>query len=124
MIVTSSPQVLQSSVATDSNVSIDSDKTRPSLASSRLQYDITCDSEDTVPHPSSHEDHPLLSDKQNTANSVDILKSEVTIDKVPLDDGMKVFDICYRSQRQKSGWQSWVWLLVLIIVMSNNHHVY
>lgn len=91
--MTSSPQALQSSIATDGNVSIDSIITKPSLTSSRLQSDSTsCGSGDNTPDPS-HEDHPLLNDSRVTANSDDLLKSEMPSEKVqymPCNVNLKV----------------------------------
>ena len=82
VIVTSSSQVLQSSIVTDGNISIDSIITKPSL---RLHPDATCVSDDNTPNLS-NENHPLLSDSQITTNSDDLLKLEVTSDQVSCND--------------------------------------
>ena len=83
-IVTSSPQVLQSSIDTDANVSVDTIITKPALTSSRLQSDTT---ESNTPIPS-HDNHPLLNDNRVTADD-DVLKSEVTSDKVLCNDNLE-----------------------------------
>lgn len=73
---------LQSNVTTtDGDVSIDSIVTKP-LTSSRLSCDTNSES-DINAGAHSNETHPLLNDSRITADSNDdILKSEVTIDKV------------------------------------------
>ena len=77
--MTGSSQVLQSTIATDvNNISIESIITKPSLTSSRLHSDATCDNDDNTPD----ENHPLLSASQITTSSNDLLKSEVTSDQV------------------------------------------
>ena len=105
-IVTGSSQVLQSTIATDDNISIENIITKPSLTSSRLYSDATCDSDDNTPN----ENHPLLSDSQVTTNSDDLLKSEVTSDQVSCsnDNCFSYLLYIHRNQQQKSGWKSWV----------------
>lgn len=84
-IVTGSSQVLQSTIATDVNISIESVITKPSLTSSRLHSDATCDSDDNAPN----ENHPLLSDSEITTNNDDLFKLEVTSDQVQVSCSFK-----------------------------------
>ena len=85
---------LQSSVTTaDGDISIDSIVTKP-LTSSRLSCDANSDI--NVANQT-NENHPLLNDSRITANSDDLLKSEVTSDKVhtyvALSDNLNVVDV-------------------------------
>ena len=87
---------LQSSVTTaDGDISIDSIVTKP-LTSSRLSCDANSDSDINVANQT-NENHPLLNDSRITANSDDLLKSEVTSDKVhtyvALSDNLNVVDV-------------------------------
>lgn len=79
VVVTSSSQVMESSVTNDANTSADSFNTKPSLISSRLHSDTTYDSENTL---SSQANVALLDDTGVTTNSDDPSKSEVITDKV------------------------------------------
>ena len=78
--MTGSSQVLQSGAVTDGNISIGSIITKPSLTSSRLYSDTTCNGDDNASNLF-HETLPLLSDSRINAIT-DLSKSEVATDQV------------------------------------------